>query len=202
MDEKARVILRLNICPKCKYDLSGLPVAHNCPECGFAYTEDFFDVQGCSWEFSTGFSTKLHFIVIVIGIAIVLVFWWYGLINYGELLKTLLVIAFISGIVLWMRYIYQKPPLVQRTFTSEGFLVIGDNELVLCHWCEVKLFAITKSPLGYWRLKIAHRPLSIRQTIMKQGAFARVDMKLDCTDDEAEAIRDEIQRRIDSAYKK
>lgn len=205
MDKKTRIILRLNICPKCKYDLSGLPIAHNCPECGFAYSEDFFDVQGCSWDLRTGFSSKLLFIifiVIVIGIAIVLVYWWYGLFNYGDLLKSLISLVAISGVVLFTRYMIQNSPPVYKTFTHEGMLVNVGNDLVTCDWCEVKSFEIAKSRLGYWRLLIQHRPLSIRQSFMKQGAFARVDMKLECTDDEAEAIRTELQRRIDDARQK
>ena len=192
-------ILRLNVCPNCKYDLSGLPIAHTCPECGFVYTEDFFDVKGYSWDFRKGFSSILFSIMIVIFFAIIIAFWRFGLFNYGELLKALLGLAGISGLVLYVRSIIQKPPLIQRTFTSEGMLFIRENDLVLCDWCEVKQFSITKSPRGHWRLKIQQRKLSFRQSLKKQGVFVQTDMKLDCTDDEAEAIRFELQRRIDNA---
>lgn len=202
MADDPRVILRLDICPICKYDLSGLPIAHTCPECGLVYTEDFFDIQGCSWDFRKGFSSILFSIMIVIFFAIVIAFWRFRLFNYGELLKALFCLAGISGLVLYVRYKHQKPPLLQRTFTNEGMLVVRENELALCDWCEVKSFALTKSPLGHWRLNIQQRHLSFRETLKKQDAFVQTDIKLDCTDDEAEAIRSEINRRIEDARNK
>jgi hypothetical protein len=44
MAGEAREILRLHWCPRCNYDLTGLPAAHRCPECGFEYDETMFDL--------------------------------------------------------------------------------------------------------------------------------------------------------------
>lgn len=33
-------IAKLGKCPVCRYSLQGLPAAHRCPECGFAYDEN------------------------------------------------------------------------------------------------------------------------------------------------------------------
>ena len=38
--------VRLIRCPKCGYDISGLPARHQCPECGFAYDQSMFLLEG------------------------------------------------------------------------------------------------------------------------------------------------------------
>ncbi|MCZ6651967.1 MAG: hypothetical protein O7D91_02945 [Planctomycetota bacterium] len=38
--------VRLTTCPKCGYQLEGLPAAHRCPECGYAYDEQTFVLVG------------------------------------------------------------------------------------------------------------------------------------------------------------
>ncbi|MEM7229318.1 MAG: hypothetical protein AAF432_10950 [Planctomycetota bacterium] len=38
-------------CPRCSYDLAGLPASHTCPECGFVYDEDMLVAQG--WDSET-----------------------------------------------------------------------------------------------------------------------------------------------------
>ena len=41
-----RAIVRLDRCPECNYDLSGLARRHTCPECGLAYDQRMFIVEG------------------------------------------------------------------------------------------------------------------------------------------------------------
>ncbi len=36
----------LSQCPQCRYDISGLPATHRCPECGFAYDESMIVLEG------------------------------------------------------------------------------------------------------------------------------------------------------------
>lgn len=38
--------VRLTTCPKCGYQLEGLPAAYRCPECGYAYDEQTFVLVG------------------------------------------------------------------------------------------------------------------------------------------------------------
>ena len=86
MADDPRDILRLKRCPECNYDLIGLPHAHNCPECGFAYSEDFFDVSGFSLGLRDPMSLVRIFVLLGIGLIIVVALGWVGLISFTDLL--------------------------------------------------------------------------------------------------------------------
>lgn len=74
---------KLNACPQCNYDLSGLPESGRCPECGFAYAPGMFVLTGRGWRLRLRWWEKLaifillgYFVLAATTTITVSLFWW------------------------------------------------------------------------------------------------------------------------------
>ena len=61
---------RLLMCPRCSYDIAGLPRQHRCPECGFAYDGKMFILEG--WRVPDVRQAWARLVRNAVGMAIVL----------------------------------------------------------------------------------------------------------------------------------
>lgn len=101
---------QLSNCPVCEYPLTGLPVPHRCPECGFAY-----DTMTRVWNSTRSLSSIRLPATIVLLAAIVS---W----NWGPLSKRPLSMAVCEGVVLfWVAWIIRFSVIARiRRFVALG----------------------------------------------------------------------------------
>ena len=60
---------RLPFCPRCAYPFTGLPEAHQCPECGLPY-----DAESRMWVGSTRMAFKAEWVSLIVGIVFPIIF--------------------------------------------------------------------------------------------------------------------------------
>ena len=129
MTGKAEDILRLNYCPRCGYDLGGLPGGHVCPECGFEYEEGTccIEITGNVWR------GRWPNLILILGIGICVLRLGMHLFKAGQTDWTQ--IGFDSYLVAlfsfplffnWMRYRWEKEhlPYKRLIVSPRGFAVV------------------------------------------------------------------------------
>ncbi len=184
--------MRLTRCPACGYDIEGLPPRHRCPECGFVYDERMFLLEG--WRLP-GRRTWLRTLIVYGPIAFIAL----GVLRheFGWSPRVLLVIVATAGVVLTLAYLVAwrrgdrsgRRALSRWLITEDGVARPGQRAVYLWrNYSHVMLWAAGSG----WRLhlypswwRVAGPPL--------------VNARLMCNESDAEAVRDEIQRRINAA---
>ena len=164
MTPTAENLLRLTHCPRCGYDLEGLPREHACPECGYAYDMTVSMI----WVWSDGEEPKI-FNVVSNGLSAAFLFliflmllWavprnggfgiWFFLIitgfgsftTYKSLIKTI------------RNYRLQEEDKASDAlvFSPSGFLVKREGAGQWKLWDKVKSCKLKKLRKGRWRLRL------------------------------------------------
>lgn len=190
-------ILRLKRCPECDYDLIGLPHAHNCPECGFTYSEDFFDVSGHPWRHSL----SLVRIFLLLGICLIIIFamGWVGLMSFTDLIPAFVGFAFLGGMAVAARYTGQDVRKIRLIFTENGVLIrVKTDKKMVRPWSAMNSVSVVRLSDNKWLLRI-RAPIFSRLILTYGLTAARVNVTLACTDDEAALVRQELQQRLQRA---
>ena len=200
MTDDPRDILRLKCCPECDYDLRGLPHAHSCPECGFAYSDDFFDLFGTSRGLRRPLSLSRVLFILGLFTLVVIDIAWAGGFRFWQLLVVFAVFVLIGVLALPMRRRRHDTPCLRRIFTDSGILLTVDNEKVMVQpWSAIKSVSVVRLSNNKWRLRI-RAPIYSRLSIRYGIKAADLNMILDCTDDEAALVCRELQQRLQRAH--
>ncbi len=186
--------LRLTRCPKCDYDISQLPAAHRCPECGFEYDEKMLLLEG--WRVpGLGNSRQLLIFAGVSGLLLMMCRGWFGW------SWSILGLIFVSlAALLWALKMYVKyrdqsgsRALARWIVTEDGVARFGGR---VHPWREYTHLMLLREGADGWRLHLYPSLWWIG------GGAPIVNARLDCGDREAEAVRDVIQYRINVARRK
>jgi hypothetical protein len=184
-------VVRLTLCPRCNYDLGALPRRHRCPECGFEYDENMFLLEGWvllgAWGLARWLLVSSPLALFLLG------FLRVGLgLSWKFLLSLLLAFALITALVyLFAAWRDQsgRRVLVRYLVTNDGVSRPGKHIYL---WRNYSHTSLLPDGRGGWRLhlypvwwRVAGPPL--------------VNARLDCLESEAQALRDEIQHRINTA---
>lgn len=184
--------MRLTRCPACGYDIVGLPPRHRCPECGFVYDERMFLLEG--WRLP-GRRAWLRSMILYGPIAFIAL----GVLRYefGWSRRALLMIAATAGAVLALAYLVAwrrgdrsgRRALSRWLITEDGVARPGRRAVYLWrNYSHVMLWAAGSG----WRLHLY-------PSWWRVPGPPLVNARLMCNEAEAEAVRDEIQRRINAA---
>ena len=176
----------LTHCYRCNYDLAGLPASHHCPECGFEYDDSMFLLLG--WRLPPlGKKAAVRIALPLLTCAIIggCAFGLSSIATFG--LVSLAALLFVAAYAL-SRHSGEsgERALVQYLITEDG--IIGPTGR-LHHWQRYSHPMLLREPPARWRLHIY--PNWLEATF-----FGGVNAVLDCTESEAEAVRDEVERRI------
>ncbi len=183
--------LRLTRCPACNYDIGPLPARHRCPECGFGYDEKMFMLEG--WRLPGG-RAWLRTAIVYGPIAFI----GLGVLRYefawsGRALAVVLAGAslFVGLLYLaaWRRDRIGHRVLARYLITDDGVARPGRRAVYL--WRNYSHLMLIPDGSG-WRLHLYPSWWRVLGPPL-------VNARLECDDAEAEAVRDEIQRRINAA---
>ena len=184
--------MRLTSCPACGYDIDSLPPRHRCPECGFVYDERMFLLEG--WRLP-GRRTWLRATVIYGPIAVIAM----GVLRheFGLSRRVLLVIVAIAAMVLTLAYLVAwrrggrtgRRALARWLITEDGVARPGRRAVYL--WRNYSHVMLIPAGSG-WRLHLYPSWWRVPGPPM-------VNARLACSESDAVAVRDEIQRRINAA---
>ncbi len=152
-------ILRLKRCPECDYDLGGLPVAHNCPECGFEYDENIFDLQ--VWLAGSTASRRfdsLAWSVLVVAIGWTLVTWrtWF----LSQLTPVLIagsVGLMLAGLLARFFSKWRKRGNAKVLCTADGLSSCLGSRRRFYRWSKLNLPHVRRTVGGGWRFRLAYR---------------------------------------------
>jgi len=142
---------RLPFCPRCTYSLTGLPEAHQCPECGLPY-----DAESRMWVGSKKKGFGVEWVSLIVGIAFPLIFITVSLLTaiivptyrdwfivFAVLHAALVPFAFYQ----WRRKQQAPPPFL--AIMSDGVwyrINFSQNKFLLWkHVCDIKPIAKRKS---------------------------------------------------------
>jgi hypothetical protein len=188
--------IRLVRCPHCGYDLSALPRRHRCPECGFEYDESMFLLEG--WRLPGSWPPRPETMIIsgaiLLGLAVLWADAGWPWITLGAVCAAIVVIAVIlRGYARW-RYGTHSRALVQYLITTDGVARVGGTGRRIYLWRNYS--HLTLMPEGHqgWRLHLY-------PSWWRLFGPPLVNARLQGDDARAEAIRAEIQHRINAAHK-
>ncbi len=184
--------MRLARCPACAHDIDGLPTRHRCPECGFAYDERMFVLDG--WRLP-GRRAWLRMMIVYGPVAFIAL----GVLRseFGWSMAALLATATTAGAVLTLAYLVAwrrgdttgRRALARWLITEDGVARHGRRTVYLWrNYSHVMLWAAGSG----WRLHLYPSWWRVLGPPL-------VNARLMCNEADAEAVRDEIQRRINAA---
>jgi hypothetical protein len=125
--ERFAATFRITSCPKCGYELRGLPTAGACPECGQAYHERMLFIPVRRSGERSGFATLLVVALLLICMAPVVL----------GLMAVLMILA--AGTWLIRRVAGQRRRLHGLYVDPEGFAVSPSPQIAsTCKWSEVR----------------------------------------------------------------
>jgi hypothetical protein len=185
---------RLTLCPRCEYDLGELPARHRCPECGFAYDESMFVLEG--WRVPDIRRSAGRVLRVAGGFALVLlalrltfevpvaVLGWIGL---------LAVTGFVAAdLYLRMRYGGRTRALVRYLITSDGVARLGAAAGRIYLWRNYSHVMLLPDGQDAFRLHVYPSWWRLYEPPL-------VNARLEGLESDAEAVRREIERRINKA---
>jgi hypothetical protein len=184
-------LLRLERCPRCRHDLSELPLRRRCPECGFVYDDSMFLLEG--WRLPDRRTWRRFLVVygpLAVLAAAVLV------IDHGWSWHAMLSLLIAAALPIGILYFFAshlggsgRTALAQYLVSADGVSRPGKPTYLWRNYTHVMLLPDGK---GAWRLHMYPRwwwPLGPPV----------VNARLECDESEAEAVRNEIQTRINAA---
>jgi len=148
----------LTNCPACRYDLTGLPADHRCPECGFEYDETTIMWHGSRRWWITAF---LWVVLLCMLAAIVIDL--SGLSRFtGDPRARFVGVAFAVG-VLWLVFDwYWSRPFVAMAKYGIVFRDIGRRRIRTVAWTEFWMPEPgARMAIPPWRVEVARRPTSV-----------------------------------------
>ncbi len=183
-------------CPRCGYDLAALPRRHRCPECGFAYDESMFVLEG--WRLPDVRTWVRAGVVYgpVGALGLLILRFEFGLL--WRTLATIFVAAVIVAAALYW-YVHRRDDtggraLVRYLITEDGVARVGSRGARIYLWRNFSHLMLLPDGEGAWRLHLY-------PNWWRLFGPPIVNARLVCPDQEAEAVRDEIQRRINAALR-
>ncbi len=191
MPDWTHATLRLTRCPACNYDIAALSRRSRCPECGFAYDEKMFVLEG--WRLP-GSRAWLRAAIIYGPIGVILL----GVLHFEFRLSVRIILAMVVGAaaVMALAYLFawrrdKSGGRVLRSYliTDDGVARLGRRAVYMWrNYSHVMLM-----PAGdRWRIHLY-------PSWWRAVGPPSVNALLECDEREAEAVRDEIQRRINAA---
>lgn len=182
---------RLTRCPVCGYDLSGGPPRSRCAECGFAYDEKMFMLEG--WRLPDG-RAWLRAALVYGPIAVLVV----GVLRFEVGLSAGLITGLVAAaaallalayLVAWRRDKDGGRVLTRYLITEHGVVRPGRRAIYM--WRNYSHVMLMPDGAG-WRLHLY-------PSWWRMVGPPLVNARLSCEERDAEAVRDEIQRRINAA---
>jgi len=186
--------LRLGHCMGCGYALQGLPDVGKCPECGQTYDQETVVLHGWARGSHANLGNASPRVVawMFVPQVILILLIFPNLLRQGSGGLFFLAPLLTAGFMLWRRWTNPLPTLIQVHLSNEG-CVQWDNPRAqrgksMAAWDKVNRVDIQRLAEGRYRLKIGRR----RNWIGFEPTL-RVDAEIQCTDEQADALR----RRID-----
>ena len=191
MADWTHATLRLTRCPACDYDIAALARRSRCPECGFAYDEHMFMLEG--WRLPDR-RQWLRAAIIYGPFAVI----GSGVLRYSFSLSSDVIAAIVVGaavctalayMLAWRRDKSGGRVLTSYLITDDGVARPGRRAVYMwSNYSHVMLMPAGKS----WRLHLY-------PSWWRRVGPPAVNAILRCGEREAEAVRDEVQRRINVA---
>jgi hypothetical protein len=191
---------RFTRCPRCDYDLTGLPRAHRCPECGTEYDQDSLllpcriqKVPAFAWSFRV-----LRFTIMVVGVLASLVLAPTIAAAFGIHPGALLLLGVIAAAVAaaWI------PRLVTgRRLKPDVALIITPPTLIV-RW-RIPGAVQDKAWPSFNRVRVRRAGRRLRKLVLEhpKGRWflpaRRLMVFFEASADEAKAVCAAIQRHID-----
>jgi hypothetical protein len=186
--------IRLTQCPRCGYDLSALPRRHRCPECGFEYDESMFMLEG--WRIPGLSPPRPESLIISGTILLGLVVLWadagWPWIILGAICAAVVMIPVILRWYARWRYGAHSRALVHYLITADGVARVRGRERRIYLWRNYSHLMLMPDGHQGWRLHLY-------PSWWRLFGPPLVNARLECEDAQAEAIRAEIQHRINTA---
>jgi len=184
-------LVQLSHCPRCSHNLAALPPRGRCPDCGFQYDEKMFLLDG--WRLPGGRQWARALVLWgPIGLLVMAVL----TVESGRgvdlvLVPVIVAVAAIAGVYLWAarRDSSGQRALLRYLITEDGVARPGRHIYL---WRNYSHLSLIEQNEHTWRL---HLYPSWWRLIGPPIVSAR----LECDQAEAEAVRHEIQRRINKA---
>ena len=182
---------RLTRCPACNYDIAALSRRSRCPECGFAYDEKMFVLEG--WRLP-GRRAWLRGAIIYGPIAVI----GLGVLRYDLAWSVNVILAMvvcaaavmaIAYLLAWRRDKSGGRVLRSYLITDDGVARTGQRTVYMWrNYSHVMLMPAGEN----WRIHLY-------PSWWRAVGPPAVNALLQCDEREAEAVRDEVQRRINAA---
>jgi hypothetical protein len=194
-----RDILRLKRCPKCGYDLAGLPRNHACPECGARYDESTFIIDVGGKKSKAQRCVEAAYFATVTGLALLYACFsgtrasWrvpWGMLAF--ILAVLATRAFLS-LFLRMRGGIDRAGFLRLRFDATGVSKVGEQRLADIAYSSISDVAVAKRPWERrYRLKIITPAIAGLRVAWINGT-------LRLSREEAEVLREELRTRLQDA---
>lgn len=191
MADDPRDILRLKCCPECNYDLRGLPHAHNCPECGFEYDENIFDLQ--VWLAGSSASRRFDSLAYLV---LAMAFGWLFIFRRAWILSQfplVMIAGFLGvGVAGLLNHFFsrrRKHGNVKVLCTPDGLSLRFGSRRLFHPWSGLDLLRVRRAAGGKWRFGFVYR--------WPRRFFAEGPCFLICgTNREAALLRTAFRRQI------
>jgi len=195
MPGEAREILRLHRCPKCEYDLTGLPAAHRCPECGFEYDETMFDLPAW-WPSILQRRLDLSSFEILLTVAAIVMLLVVMLLMPISACAVFLVV-FLAGVIGSVDRFGKRrhgTPEIILVMEADGFVMRkpGAKSRSSEAWRSFRGVRVRKSRGSRWRLVLT-------RGLRSWTVYRPIRVVIECDRRTAAVVRNEIRRRIKAA---
>ncbi len=191
MHDWTHATLKLTHCPACNYDIADLSRRSRCPECGFAYDEQMFMLEG--WRLpGRGAWLRAAIIygpIVVIGLGVLRFDFAWSVDVILALVAGAAAITTLAYVLAWRRDKSGGRVLTSYLITADGVARPGRRTVYM--WRNYSHVMLMPAGEG-WRLHLY-------PSWWRAVGPPVVNALLQCGEREAEAVRDEVQRRINAA---
>lgn len=187
--------LRLTVCPRCEYSLTGLPAVHRCPECGFEYDDRTFVLTGIA-RGAGSMRPERKVLWAVLACAVWLGPWLAA--PFFAAAGDIACLVFATGCLAVLVYLlatgkHERGGDEKFIFARGGFgycAALKPTAIVdarLTPWSDVDAFLIERKGAAWYRIRISRR---------RSPRGVCLDVGVRCTEPVAAWIRTVLEQRI------